>query len=242
MNQFEEKIKFLETQTHLIDKKIREWWSNYLKNNIGRYEFSLGFINADKRDSVLEIGSIPCHLTYLLSSECNVTGVDLEPNRNKEFINSNGLHIEKCDIETEKLPFDDQSFDKIVFLEVLEHLRINPIFTLKEISRVLKPSGRLILSTPNVSVLTRYEYLKGLGYQGDPVEEFSKLETIGHMGHFRVFDFGDIKSMLNHVNLNICKTDYYGAIPQGFVSSILKPFYGKKLKQIIFIDAEKNDS
>jgi hypothetical protein len=48
--------------------------------------------------------------------------------------------------------------------------------------------------------------------------------------------------MLNHVNLNISKTDYYGAIPQGFVSSILKLFYGKKLKQIIFIDAKKNDS
>lgn len=45
------------------------------------------------------------------------------------------------------LPFASESVDAVVILDVIEHLR-NPREALKEISRVLKPGGRLILSMP----------------------------------------------------------------------------------------------
>jgi 2-polyprenyl-3-methyl-5-hydroxy-6-metoxy-1,4-benzoquinol methylase len=54
------------------------------------------------------------------------------------------------------LPFDDASFDTVVCCEVLEHI---PHGTepqaFSEIARVLRPDGRLYLSTPHASVLAR---------------------------------------------------------------------------------------
>ena len=47
------------------------------------------------------------------------------------------------------LPFADDSFDVVVAGEVIEHVP-HPDLMLSEIRRVLAPSGRLVLSTPNI--------------------------------------------------------------------------------------------
>ena len=49
----------------------------------------------------------------------------------------------------ENLPFIDQSFDLIVCLWVLEHLK-NPAATLREVRRVLAPRGHFVFLTPNM--------------------------------------------------------------------------------------------
>ena len=49
-----------------------------------------------------------------------------------------------------KLKFEDNYFDFIVGFEIIEH--VNPDTLLKEIYRVLKPGGKLILSTPQNSL------------------------------------------------------------------------------------------
>ncbi len=46
------------------------------------------------------------------------------------------------------LPFSDGSFDLVTSFETLEHLEARPAF-LRELSRILRPEGRLLLSTPN---------------------------------------------------------------------------------------------
>lgn len=46
------------------------------------------------------------------------------------------------------LGFQDGTFDLIWCSEVVEHLE-NPVFSLEEMRRVLKPDGKLILTTPN---------------------------------------------------------------------------------------------
>ena len=45
------------------------------------------------------------------------------------------------------LPFDDGCFDRVVAIEVLEHVRDVQLF-LSEIRRVLRPGGELALTTP----------------------------------------------------------------------------------------------
>jgi len=51
-----------------------------------------------------------------------------------------------CNVE-EGLPFDDDSFDAVLIGEVLEHLK-DDVQALKNIRRILKPNGKLIVSIP----------------------------------------------------------------------------------------------
>ena len=54
-----------------------------------------------------------------------------------------------CDII--EIPEPDNSFDCIMCIEVFEHLP-NPILAVKEFSRLLKPSGKLIITAPFCSL------------------------------------------------------------------------------------------
>ncbi len=63
-------------------------------------------------------------------------------------------------MDAHDLKFADASFDCVALLEVLEHLE-NPVKALKEMYRVLKPGGCLIVSTPNAHDPLRF--FKGWG-------------------------------------------------------------------------------
>ncbi len=48
----------------------------------------------------------------------------------------------------EALPFPDASFDGVIMLDVLEHVP-SKLLALKEVDRVLRPGGKLIISVPH---------------------------------------------------------------------------------------------
>ena len=47
------------------------------------------------------------------------------------------------------LPYQDESFDTITCLEVLEHV-LDPLNLLRDFHRVLRPKGQVVLTTPNI--------------------------------------------------------------------------------------------
>jgi len=61
-----------------------------------------------------------------------------------------GIKVSICDINSDELPYEDNFFDCITFIDVIEHL-IEPYHILKEIKRVLKPNGVFIIGTANVA-------------------------------------------------------------------------------------------
>lgn len=119
-----------------------------------------------------------------------------------------------CDIETEKLPFHDSQFDVVLFNELFEHLRINPIFTMREVHRILKPGGLLFLSTPNLRSLAGLAnfLLKNRCYscEADPYDEFSKLEGLGHMGHVREYTTREITEFLGRIGFEVREIVFRG--------------------------------
>ncbi len=73
----------------------------------------------------------------------------------------------RCDLTArpalEALP---GGYDLILFVEVLEHLLVNPLLLFREIRDHLAPGGRLFLTTPNVARLgNRYRLLLGRSIQ-----------------------------------------------------------------------------
>ena len=78
----------------------------------------------------------------------------------------------------------DDTFDIVLFTEVIEHLAFNPVAMWREIYRVMKPGARVVVTTPNYYALrTRLRQsartLRLLG-GSVPVEQVLFLHTLGH--------------------------------------------------------------
>ena len=104
----------------------------------------------EKNEDVLEIGCGEGYGSFIISEMVrHVTALD----NNSDVIKYakskyNKDNLDFVHVEGLTLPFTDSSFDTIVLFQVIEHIEKDEAF-LKEIRRVLKNSGRLILTTPN---------------------------------------------------------------------------------------------
>lgn len=184
--------------------------SHNLRSHEQRYLADLALIQAlAPAGEILEIGAAPCHMTALLKlSGYPVVGVDLEPERVRPFIEQLGLDVRPCDIERAALPFGDDSFACAMLCETFEHLRIDPAFVLSELNRVMRPGAALLLTTPNVySLPSLGRFLRGHSV-ADPLEEFGKLRSLGHMGHVREYSAREVVRFLQASGFVVHSIDY----------------------------------
>jgi 2-polyprenyl-3-methyl-5-hydroxy-6-metoxy-1,4-benzoquinol methylase len=103
-------------------------------------------IGDGKKLKILDIGCYPYHLGAALEKLGHeVWGISSphEPIKNKR--------VAILNIETDPFPYKDNTFDLVLCSEVVEHLPQSPLPALKEMYRVAKPGGHLLLTTPNVS-------------------------------------------------------------------------------------------
>ncbi|HMD71690.1 MAG TPA: methyltransferase domain-containing protein [Bryobacteraceae bacterium] len=61
--------------------------------------------------------------------------------------------IDLFDAEKDVFPYPDGHFSTVVCGELIEHLFEDPMHLMSEVSRILKPGGHLVLTTPNVASL-----------------------------------------------------------------------------------------
>lgn len=91
------------------------------------------------------------------------------------YLKSSGISVLECDA-SDTFPFADGLFDGVFAGDIIEHLfDIDTFF--KECSRVLKPGGILVITTPNLAALQdRFRFLFGHSpKQIQPYHEFYKL-------------------------------------------------------------------
>tara|TARA_B110000263_G_C15292492_1_gene504033 strand:- start:747 stop:1688 length:942 start_codon:yes stop_codon:yes gene_type:complete len=99
--------------------------------------------------------------------------------------------------ELEDIHFEENYFDVIVMMDVIEHLP-DPLSTLKEINRILRPGGLLYFDTPNFDSLERRVIGKN-------------LHTI-FPWHFYFFNVETISKLLKNSNFSLesCYTSGIG--------------------------------
>lgn len=128
-----------------------------------------------------------------------------------------GVATVQCDVEHESIPLADGSVDFAVFTEVVEHLRREPLFALRELRRVLRPSGRLLVTTPNLlSLRNRLSFLTGrIDYDTleMPYDAVAAEERIGHPGHFRVFSMPEVVDLFVRSGFRVLYSGYRHILP-----------------------------
>jgi len=129
---------------------------------------------------VLDIGCWTGSLARVLTNRvsCSYTGIDIEPAARAVETARKAMPDQSFVVvpSVESLPFAAGAFDAVVLTEVIEHVpagREGPL--LMELTRVLRPGGSIILSTPYNNVLTPLDPAWFFGHRHYSVSRLAEL-------------------------------------------------------------------
>ncbi len=152
---------------------------------------------AQKGGQLLDVGcGAGDWLIAMQDFKWRVKGVDFD-SRAVAVASSRGLEVDCGSLEEQCYP--DASYDAITLNHVIEHLP-NPLGTLRECYRILKPDGRLMLYTPNSESLGHLIF--GRHWRG--------LESPRHLFLFRPDAMREILSQagFKHVIIHTTNSQY----------------------------------
>ncbi len=180
-------------------------FAEYATSDCNRFLLTLSLAPKIENLKCLEIGAHPYFTTQLLKKfrnyDVSITNYfGGETKEQSDFLKytdfdgktqSSEMKYLNINCEGQKLPYEDESFDVILFCEILEHLTLDPAQCLSELGRVLKKGGALILTTPNVARLENvsrmirginiYDPYSGYGLYGRHNREYSAAELKAFM-------------------------------------------------------------
>jgi len=105
---------------------------------------------AGRPECILDVGCSSGYLArFLVERGVRVIGIELDATSAVEAEAVCG-EVVVGDVETMELPFAQASFDVVLCGDLVEHLR-DPRAALARLRPLLRPDGRLVLTTPNVA-------------------------------------------------------------------------------------------
>lgn len=147
--------------------------------------------NLPRKSRVLHIGCGNGKTTVYLDQQLHcksVSGIDIDHNKIAlaERNAKNNTHIIFQAADAAKLPFEDESFDAVLNLDVLHHVT-HWQKAVKEIHRVLKPKGKLLMrdysietfALPGVGLLYRQLFDHPYDHMYDQIEFLTYLRKHG---------------------------------------------------------------
>jgi SAM-dependent methyltransferase len=159
--------------------------------------------------TVLDVGALPGHLLLALGrlGAAQLIGLDYDPDRFgfRERLEDQGVRIYKCDAQTQKFSLPDGSVDLVLFTEVIEHFSGSPAPALNEIKRVLRPGGKLIITTPNISNLAN-RLRRLFGRPLDPDEAATGPKS--QQRHHHEYRMQELKSLVTSAGFSIESSAY----------------------------------
>lgn len=200
-----------------------EYQIEYIKKNLN--------LNGKK---ILDLGCGNGRIGALFIKNNEVYGIDFSESA-VEIANQKGIKAQVGDIGL-KLPFEDGEFDVVLLVEVMEHV-FDPVFLLREISRVLKKDGILFCAVPNAGNFMNRLFFLLKGDFRDYTAKFNVLHAgFSFTEHIRVLSPKVIEKLLECCNFKIIHSKYW--FPSFFEAS---PFnkISWLAKVILFMRLEK---
>lgn len=140
-----------DTSERLIPRQARSRDDHLMVlRHVFAYEFAKSALSGCGR--VLDLGCGEGYGTALLSEAVGeIVGLDVAPaviaHAAEQYASAN-CRFRRYD--GERLPFEDAAFDAVVSFQVIEHVPGDRRYV-SAVSRVLKPGGQLLLTTPNAA-------------------------------------------------------------------------------------------
>jgi len=196
----------------------REHQERYIRDGLERIQVVLRLLDdlrAHGIRRVLELGANPYAMTLLVRRRFGQTldvtlgnyfGDHARQTSGADAVEIDGEQIEfrysHFNIERDRFPYPDRSFDCVLFCEILEHLLESPDRVVSEIWRVLRPGGFVVVSTPNATRLPNLFFLA----QGLSIWEwYSDNGPYGR--HNREFTLDEVEELLKRHEFQIHRAE-----------------------------------
>lgn len=136
----------------------------YARADFRRFVYTLSLVPDEPGIKLLELGANPYFTTTLVrnfrDAEIHLANffehVDVGDTQSVTLRNTGEVisyTYKQFNVECDAFPYADDTFDVVLFCEIIEHLQNDPVHALVEIRRILQPDGILVLTTPNVARL-----------------------------------------------------------------------------------------
>jgi len=189
-------------------------------NDSGFFELEQDILSANPQGSrVLDVGCAAGALLLMLKKRgWIVRGVEISAPQ-ATYCRERGLEVSSLPLEENRFP--DQCFDAILASHLIEHLN-DPGSFVREARRILKPNGRLYVTTPNIN--------------GLQARLFGSAWRSAIFDHLYLFSVKTLTLLLKNAGFTVERVKTWGGLAAGIAPLPVKRLFDALAKPLGFGD------